>query len=33
MSSGYVGNRRAAETYLYSMDDGYVGHFVAKARS
>lgn len=30
---GYVGNRRAAEAYLYSMDTGFVGHFVAKARA
>ena len=29
----YVGNRKAAEAYLYSTTDGYVGHFIANART
>ncbi len=28
----YVGNRKAAETYLYSLEDGFVGNFIARAR-
>jgi hypothetical protein len=31
--NGYVGNRRAAEAYLYDLDRGYLGHFVAPARA
>lgn len=27
--NGYVGNRRAAEVYLYDKDLGYKGHFIA----
>jgi hypothetical protein len=30
---GYVGNRRAAEAYVYSLESGYSGHFVAYARN
>ena len=29
---GYVGNRKAAEAYLCSMESGFVGKFVAQAR-
>lgn len=28
----FVGNKRAAEAYLYGLESGYVGHFVAPAR-
>lgn len=30
---GYIGNRRAAEVYLYDMMSGYIGHFCALART
>lgn len=30
--NGYVGNRRAAECYLYSEESGYLGHFATLAR-
>lgn len=30
--NGYVGNRRAAEAYLYDETAGYMGHFVAPVR-
>ncbi len=30
--NGFVGNRRAAEAYLYDLSQGYSGHFVAHAR-
>lgn len=31
-AEGYVGNRKAAEAYLYSFEDGFVGNFIARAR-
>jgi len=32
-TSGFKGSGRAAESYLYSLNDGYRGHFHASARS
>ncbi len=31
-SRGYVGSRRAAEAYMWSAEDGYVGHLSANVR-
>jgi hypothetical protein len=31
-AKGFIGNRRAAETYLYGYESGYIGHFQCEAR-